>query len=642
MVALVLKRRERSPGESAKTLLDAFYPALLGPLLVLLVGNWYGILGLLHANGRLAEIQVPAIRYDFGEMDGETLVIEPGIKAGLVNFWGWLDLKQLNDPPPAPSETWRIDLGNWFFAARVIHDRGLTGKEDEAIDENPAFSFLLGDLHPHVLSLPFVLLAVGLALQALVQGWEDEAVLQSWKRYTPAFLLSALVLGSLLALNTWDYPIYAFLVTACLLVGAGLRSGWRGLKSEFVRWLLGIALWLVLSLVFYLPFFLTFQSQAGGVLPNVFTPTRFRQFLVMFAPLIGAVIFFLFAWQRRSRGFFSSRAAWLAGAGLLFFLAAFSALLAWAALQIEELRPYIMNLLAPLQLRRALELVAQRRLLDSLTALLMAAMVGLAVGMLFGMIARRQPLPVSLQEPACWMALILGGVGALLVLGPEFVFLRDNFWSRMNTLFKFYFQAWVLWALAGAFAAWYLWRLGSRRLRLGLGLAVGLPVLLGLTYLPAAMWSKTGGFSGSPTLDGMAYFVRQYPADWAAVQWLNENAAPGAVVVEGSRGAYWVEGRSSRISMATGLPTLIGWANHESQWRGSYFTQVSHRLDDLRTIYQSRDWENIQDLLDAYQVEYVVVSELEREWYRPLQETKFVQNMRVVLQAGDLTLYRRR
>jgi len=94
--------------------------------------------------------------------------------------------------------------------------------------------------------------------------------------------------------------------------------------------------------------------------------------------------------------------------------------------------------------------------------------------------------------------------------------------------------------------------------------------------------------------------------------------------------------------MATGLPTLIGWANHESQWRGSYFTQVSHRLDDLRTIYQSRDWENIQDLLDAYQVEYVVVSELEREWYRPLQETKFVQNMRVVLQAGDLTLYRRR
>jgi YYY domain-containing protein len=639
MAALVLRKREGFP--AGKTLLHAFYPALLAPVLLLLVGNWYGALGILHANGRLADLKIPAIYYDFGRTDGETLEEEPGIKAGLVNFWEWLDLKQLTTPLPAPSESWRGDLGNWFFAARVVHDRGLTGKEDEAIDENPAFSFLLGDLHPHVLSLPFVLLAVGLALQALVSGWEETAP-NDWKRSAPSFLLSAVALGSLLALNTWDYPIYAFLIVTAFLAGDGIRLGWSGLKPELGRWLLGLALWLALSVVFYLPFFLTFQSQAGGVLPNVFTPTRLRQFLVMFAPLIGAVLLFLFSWKRRSRGFFSNRAAWAAGAGLLLFLAAFSALLAWVALQIKELQPYILNLFAPLPLSRALELVGQRRLVDSLTALLMAAMVGLAAGTLLGLIARKQPLPVSIKEPACWMALILAGVGALLVLGPEFVFLRDNFWSRMNTLFKFYFQAWVLWALAGAFAAWYLWRSGGRWMRLGLGVAVGAPVLLGLVYLPAAMWSKTGGFSGSPTLDGMAYFARQYPADWAAIQWLNENAAPGAVIVEGSRGAYWVEGRSSRISMATGLPTLIGWANHESQWRGSYFSQVSHRLDDLRTIYQSRDWGNIDALLDAYQVEYVVVSDLEREWYHPLQETKFLQNMRVVFQDGDLTLYQRR
>ncbi len=405
---------------------------------------------------------------------------------------------------------------------------------------------------------------------------------------------------------------------------------------------MGLALWLGLSVVLYLPFFLTFQSQAGGVLPNVFTPTRFRQFLVMFAPLIGAVIFFLLAWKRRSRGFFERRAAWAAGAGLLLFLAAFSVLLAWVALQIPELQPYILNLIAPFQLSQALNLVAQRRLVDSLTALFMAVMVGVVVGLLLGLLFRKKPLPESLQQPACWMALLFTGIGALLVLGPEFVFLRDNFWSRMNTLFKFYFQAWVLWALAGAFAAWYLWRFGNRKLRLGLGLVVGVPVLIGLAYLPSAMWSKTGGFSGSPTLDGMAYFARQYPADWAAIQWLDENAAPGAVIVEGSRGAYWVEGRSSRISMATGLPTLMGWANHELQWRGSYFSLVSHRIEDLRTIYQSRDWENIETLLDAYQVEYVVVSDLERQWYHPLQETKFLQNMRAVLQAGDLTLYQRR
>ena len=60
--------------------------------------------------------------------------------------------------------------GNWFYGARVVHDRDLLGQETEAIDEMPAFSFLLGDMHPHVLSLPFGLLAAGLALEWLLWG----------------------------------------------------------------------------------------------------------------------------------------------------------------------------------------------------------------------------------------------------------------------------------------------------------------------------------------------------------------------------------------------------------------------------------------------------------------------------------------
>ncbi len=229
MAALVLRKIEATPARPGKVLLTAFYPALLGPLLVLLVGNWYGGLGLLHANGKLAELEIPAVYYDFGRIEDETLVTEPGIRAGLVNIWEWLDLKQINSPPAAPGESWRGDLGNWFFAARVVHDRGLTGKEDEAIDENPAFSFLLGDLHPHVLSLPFVLLAAGLALQALAWSWQGDEF-YDWKRFVPPLLLAAIMLGSLLALNTWDYPIYGFLGAAALLVGASARLGWPGLK----------------------------------------------------------------------------------------------------------------------------------------------------------------------------------------------------------------------------------------------------------------------------------------------------------------------------------------------------------------------------------------------------------------------------
>ncbi len=46
---------------------------------------------------------------------------------------------------------------------------------------------------------------------------------------------------------------------------------------------------------------------------------------------------------------------------------------------------------------------------------------------------------------------MLISVGTLLILGPEFFYLRDNFGYRINTVFKFYFQAWILLSIAAAF-----------------------------------------------------------------------------------------------------------------------------------------------------------------------------------------------
>jgi uncharacterized membrane protein len=212
----------------------------------------------------------------------------------------------------------------------------------------------------------------------------------------------------------------------------------------------------------------------------------------------------------------------------------------------------------------------------------------------------------------------------------------------MNTLFKFYFQAWVVWSLAGAFGLWWMLRFGSKWLRLAAILFGGLPLVLGLVFLPAGLASKTAGWSMAPNLDGMRYFAQQYPHDSAAIQWLQANAPAGSVILEGSRGAYWVEGRSGRISMATGLPTYLGWANHERQWRGPYFEKVANREDFIRIIYRARDWKNVGRLLEDYQVEYVLFSDLERDWYEPTNEEAFRQYMKEVFRFGDVVIYQRR
>ena len=674
MNLMALVKKEHPVGNSSKLSLKAsFWPALLGPLMVLLVGNLYGPLELLHDNGLLADAKIPAIWYDFGSARDVSAVRsladfeqKPGIRAGWVGLWDWLDLKQLGPEPTTRSGSFQWTLPNWFFASRVVHDRNLVGVETEAIDEFPAFSFLLGDMHPHVLALPFVVLVLALAFEWLLAGRAltgDELFhsVQTLKRHLVFFLLSSLLLGSLFFLNTWDFPIYWFLTVLCFGGGVGLAHGLQAIRRYWRLFILLPITLLVSSLALYWPFLVTFQSQAGGILPNLIYPTRFQQSMVMFAPVLVGVILFL-AWLFvRTRHTFIWRAALGSGVGVLLALI----LLASSLSILAYLRPgtsgMIGQLIAPLSWSDALRLLLERRLVDSLTAISGGILVGITAGIGLGLLHRRvnhdsssgqQPAkgagPLTsvgtkplVGQAAIGMALVMILTGALLWIAPEFVYLRDNFGTRMNTLFKFYFQAWLLWGIAGAFGIWYVLRYAFPWTRRIVAIVMGINLLLGSVYLIGSLPSKTGDFSGPPRLDGMAYFARDYPDDWAAIQWLDSNVSGSAVILEGSRGAYWIEGRSSRFSMATGLPTLIGWANHESQWRGDYFSSVASRQDDIRTIYQARDWNVAQALLDKYDIQYVIVSSLEQDWYRPVFTAKFDRFMHRVFEQGDVVIYQR-
>jgi len=138
----------------------------------------------------------------------------------------------------------------------------------------------------------------------------------------------------------------------------------------------------------------------------------------------------------------------------------------------------------------------------------------------------------SLSSSPDQFALILVGVGLLLPLAVEFVYLRDLFGTRLNTVFKFYFQAWVLLALAAAYGTAVV----TDRLR-GLGglawrLALAALVLGGLVYPVLAVPNKAGDFGNPPTLDGMAWLETVHPDDYAAIRWLQANVTGAPVILE--------------------------------------------------------------------------------------------------------------
>jgi uncharacterized membrane protein len=244
--------------------------------------------------------------------------------------------------------------------------------------------------------------------------------------------------------------------------------------------------------------------------------------------------------------------------------------------------------------------------------------------------------------------LLLIFTATLLTLGPEFVYLRDNFGQRLNTTFKFYYQAWVMFGVAGLFALDYLWRElrgAARAVPLVTTLAYTAVFILTLLFPYYAIQSRAAEFRGPATaedrqpatLNGLVQMQRFDNDEYDAIMWLRQNATGAPVVLEAIGGQYSAFGR---VSASTGLPTVLGWAGHEYQWRGSNNTEPGQRDPAVQQIYTDAALANSADLLNQYNIEYIYVGGLEVSTYGFAGTQKFAEQLEVAYQNNGVTIYR--
>jgi uncharacterized membrane protein len=232
----------------------------------------------------------------------------------------------------------------------------------------------------------------------------------------------------------------------------------------------------------------------------------------------------------------------------------------------------------------------------------------------------------------------------LLIFGAEFFYVTDVFGSRLNTVFKFYYQAWMLLGVAGAAGAWWLLDELKQRpesaMRMVRGAWVGIAALLvagALLYPLGATLSRTDGLAkAGRTLDGLAY-ISNTPAsaELGIVLWLQRNADPRDTLVEAVGGQYSAAGR---FSAWTGVPTILGWQGHERQW-GRDTDELARREAAVDTVYRTASLEEAVAILQQYDVTYVAVGLVERATYPPEGLQKF-ENLQPVSSTGTATLYR--
>ena len=603
---------------------------------------------------------------------------------------------------------------DWYWAStRVIPG---------TINEFPFFTFLYADLHAHMIALPFTILALAFAVSFIRMNWSFP---HSFRRRgndwsVVAIFLASLTLGSLYVTNSWDFPTYALILSVTMVFPwyMGQLSDVRRLAEGIIMAVAMVAL----AVILYLPFHRSFQSFYFGVDPFP-EKSELAQYLVIH--------------------------------GLFFF-----ALLSYVILDLAQrygdagtVRTLLLALTSPGRVERMVRLHKRLVKRTSSNWIGTASLIVVIVGIL-AFVAWMKLLLVAVLAGALLLVLLLMakrdrppeemfvlGVTALgfgLSIAVEFFALKGDV-GRMNTVFKFYLQIWMLWAIASAFAIQKVrrklatWESVSRGragadpvssiptspvsfeespqplaegvqgptaclegtvldsgetlgaihcaptgiTAPGVGarfIAPAVPIRKGRLTTAGRIWLVAlafvvGAAAVYPllatrakvsdrfdpriplTLDGTAYMRHsiyndekgQIPlaSDLAAITWLQDHIAGAPVILEAQTPFYrW----GSRISIYTGLPTVLGWDWHQKQQRWGYQWVVDKRVADIATMYTSPSVETRLALLREYGVSYIYVGDLERAYYSAPAVARFDSmvgdSLEVVYDGMGVKIYR--
>jgi uncharacterized membrane protein len=262
-----------------------------------------------------------------------------------------------------------------------------------------------------------------------------------------------------------------------------------------------------------------------------------------------------------------------------------------------------------------------------------------SLGLLLALLAALLPWPGVLDRfaPSAPMAVGLGAFAAAMLLGVEVVYLDDVFHSRMNTVFKFHLNAWLIAALAGGVGLAIIGRFARRARWLAVAGVVVFAVA-GFVYPISAVASRLQDMPpGGPTLDGTAFLS---PDERAAVRWLADQNGPAGrtVIAEGVGDEY---SSAARMATYSGAAAVLGWAGHELQWRGPV-PELGARQGDMAALYRDAPVAGIRPILDRYAVQFVVVGDVERRVYGDGVTSRFDGVLPVAFRSGSIVVYRAR
>ncbi len=450
------------------------------------------------------------------------------------------------------------------------------------IHEFPGYSFVVSDVHGHVLSIPFVLLALALLIVIFSNIGRISLIRLIFYGFLVAILLTT---------NALDGPVYAGLFVVLYLAlavwpdvvrfGQNLTLGdvWR------LSWPVGLV-GLVAALT-ALPFLWHFKSFVNGLAVNC--PPKLLENR-QFGPLIFETVDKcqkspLWMWWLLW-GFFIYCGIWFIVRSSSFEVK-------------KDHKPWW----------KRLKLHTEFTQIEKVLVI--------------------------------WFVVSLG-----LWIFPEFFYFKDIYPAhfRSNTMFKLGYQAFIMCSIFSAYIIISsLSKLKTQKTKIiTLGRTVFFVLLIPQLFLVSifpifAVRSYFGELKTYYGIYGLNWMVTEYPDDLAGIKWLNSQPRRDTDVLVEADGDSYTD--YERFSAFTGMPTIVGWAVHEWLWRGTYDV-VAPRREEVRQIYETPTSPEAAAIIKKYPVRYIIIGRLEREKFADnLDEAGIGEIADPVFASGQLQIY---
>jgi YYY domain-containing protein len=441
-----------------------------------------------------------------------------------------------------------------------------------AITEYPLWSLLFADLHSHLLVLPFSLSLLALLVCALQREPQESSFGFGY------LVLTGMLLGAVATTNGWSTPVYLVFIPVALtwheLARGPTGRRWLGRAARVVGPTMAV---IGAAVLLFLPFWVHYRGPERRWGWEAVSALSLADYAQIFGLFLWIAVPFLF--PRRDPPEPRGRAVrWL----VLLTLAV----------------ALVLSLLSLLAVGAGFSSLRWALLLLALLALLMSFR--------------------ERQSPPRAIALLFFAYACLLTTICDFVFV----WDRMNTIFKYFFEAWLFFAASTSVLVFTAAERLSRRWRRAWWAGFSLLAASILLTTTTVLWVAST-FQRVPTeswsLDGLAYLAQRNPREQAAIDWLNETVPGTPVLVEAWGPPYREYGR---ISMNTGLPIPVGWEYHVEQ-RGQPPSEIEQRKSDIEKIYRAETPEQLRVLLDRYRVSLLYLGALERRTYPQQDPSRF-------------------